>query len=302
MFKARLKNNRSLVLVSNFCFLLFLGACTKKETLKPLPTPTTTPTTTSPRAELALDPSEYTEIIWGDEFNGTSLDMTKWTPQLGNGCDIGNCGWGNNEKQFYTDKPANLQVSGGNLVITALKESTQGSEYSSARIRTFNKGDWTYGKIEVKAKLPKGQGVWPAIWMLPTDEKLGGWPKSGEIDIMELRGQTPNTVLGTVHFGPAWPNNKNKGSEYVLANNDFSNDFHVFSVIWSKDKIRWYVDGTLFYTINATDLAPETYPFNNRFHMILNLAVGGNFLGDPDQTTILPQQLIVDYVRVYHPK
>ena len=294
--------NKFLSISSTLVVAAVLMSCASKSTLAPLPDLPTAGAPKNPRAELILDPSEYTELIWLDEFNTSTLDRNKWTPQLGNGCDINLCGWGNNEKQSYTDNEKNLKVSGGNLVITALQEPTAGMAYSSARIRSKNKGDWEYGKIDIRARLPKGQGIWPAIWMLPTDEVFGTWPKSGEIDIMELRGQIPNTVLGTVHYGPDWPNNKYKGGEYIKPSGDFSDDFHVFSVIKSKDRIRWYVDGNLFYSISPMDIAPENYPFNKYFHMILNVAVGGNFLGDPNSTTVFPQQMLIDYVRVYHPK
>jgi beta-glucanase (GH16 family) len=135
--------------------------------------------------------------------------------------------------------------------------------------------------------------------MLPTDEKFGGWPKSGEIDIMEVVGHQPDTLHGTVHYGSDWPNNQHKGSLYVLPKGDFSEDFHVFSIVWDKDLIRWYVDGKRYFMVKPEDLKPHHYPFNEKFHLILNLAVGGNWPGNPDATTIFPQKMLVDYVRVY---
>jgi beta-glucanase (GH16 family) len=239
------------------------------------------------------------QLVWQDEFNGTTLDQTKWTPQIGNGCDIGLCGWGNNELQYYTDKSTNLQVTGGNLVITARKERVQSNQYTSARIRSLNKGEWTYGRMEARMKLPTGQGIWPAFWMLPTDEVYGGWPQSGEVDIMEHLGQTPNTIYGTIHYGQPYPNNKSTGGKYLLPTGGFHEGFHVFAIEWEPNVMRWYVDGILYATKTSADLSPERWPFDQRFHFLLNLAVGGNWPGNPDASTVFPQTLTVDYVRVY---
>jgi beta-glucanase (GH16 family)/SOS-response transcriptional repressor LexA len=240
------------------------------------------------------------DLVWADEFNGTSLDQTKWSYQLGTGCDINLCGWGNNELQTYTSRPENISVSNGNLIITARKENYGGREYTSARIRTINKGDFTYGRIEARMKLPKGQGLWPAFWMLPTDNVYGGWPASGEIDIMELRGEQPNVSLGTIHYGPAWPNNRHSGGSYTLPSGDFSQAFHTFSVDWEPNRIRWYIDGNLFYTATPSTTSPYTWPFDQRFYILLNLAVGGNFLQNPpSNANYFPQTMEVDYVRVY---
>jgi beta-glucanase (GH16 family) len=249
-----------------------------------------------------LSIAQCPQLVWADEFSGSSLDQTKWTPQIGNGCDIGICGWGNNELQYYTDKSTNLQVANGNLVITARKERVQSNQYTSARIRTINKGDWKYGRMEARMKLPIGQGLWPAFWMLSTDEVYGGWPQSGEIDIMENKGSEPNITYGTIHYGDPYPNNKHTGGKYLLPNGRFTDDFHVFAIEWEPDQIRWYLDGILFATKTAADVAPYRWPFDQRFHILLNLAVGGNFGGDPDATTTFPQSLTVDYVRVYGSK
>jgi beta-glucanase (GH16 family) len=238
-------------------------------------------------------------LVWHDEFDGSTVDLTKWTPQIGNGCDIGLCGWGNNELQYYTDKSTNLQVTGGNLVITARKERIQSNQYTSARLRSLNKGEWTYGRMEARMKLPTGKGIWPAFWMLPTDEVYGAWPQSGEIDIMEHLGHEPSTVYGTVHYGQPYPNNRSTGGKYLLPSGAFKDDFHVFAIEWEPNVMRWYVDGILYSTKTNNDLAPERWPFDQRFHFLLNLAVGGNWPGNPDATTVFPQTLTVDYVRVY---
>ncbi|MBX9852975.1 MAG: family 16 glycosylhydrolase [Cytophagaceae bacterium] len=240
------------------------------------------------------------KLAWSDEFNGASLDQSKWTYQTGTGCDINLCNWGNNELQTYTNRPENIAVQNGNLVITARKENFGGRSYTSARIRTAGKADFTYGKIEARMKLPKGQGLWPAFWMLPTDNVYGGWPASGEIDIMEERGEKPNQSLGTIHYGPAWPNNKFSGGTYTMPSGDFSQGFHTFTAEWEPNRISWYIDGNLFFTATPATTNPYRWPFDQRFHILLNLAVGGNFLQNPPaDANYFPQTMEVDYVRVY---
>ncbi|NBD24810.1 carbohydrate-binding protein [Paenibacillus glycinis] len=233
-------------------------------------------------------------LVWSDEFdgaNGSPPDPGKW------GYDIGGSGWGNNEKQNYTDSTKNAYLDGtGHLVIKAIRENSNGMPYSSARLVSTNKGDWTYGKFEARAKLPRGKGMWPAIWMLPTDWKYGAWPISGEIDIMEQRGSDPLKVMGTIHFGNPW---KYIGSSYTLPDEGY----HVYAVEWEPNEIRWYVDGNLYQTRQASEWyssgGPSPAPFNQRFHFLLNLAVGGNFDGDPDGSTSFPQTMTIDYVRAY---
>jgi beta-glucanase (GH16 family) len=165
----------------------------------------------------------------------------------------------------------------------------------------LHRGDWKYGRVEVRAKLPQGKGIWPAIWMLPTGVKYGGWAASGEIDIMELVGHKPNQVLGTLHHGDKWPKNKHTGTSFDLAKGTFADDFHKFAIVWEKGRIRWYVDGKLYQTQTkwSTTAAPFPAPFDQPFHLILNIAVGGRLPGNPDGSTKFPQQMTVDYVRVY---
>ncbi len=231
-------------------------------------------------------------LIRADEFNGSELDPEKWN------IEVDNSGGGNEELQYYTDRDTNVFVKDGLLTIRALKEEYINRSYTSARINTRHKGDWCYGKYEARIKLPEGQGIWPAFWMLPTDNVYGGWPNSGEIDIMELVGHQPDRVYGTLHAGPPW--NFTNGI-YVLPSGKFSDDFHVFSLEWSPDTIKWYVDDNL-YSLKTQDSVgkPEQWlAFRERFHLILNLAVGGNWPGDPDETTVFPRTMEVDYVRVY---
>ncbi|MCC5941731.1 MAG: glycoside hydrolase family 16 protein [Balneolaceae bacterium] len=249
------------------------------------------------------DPTDPTErewqLVWSDEFDDDELDMSKWSYQIGTGASEGLTGWGNNELQYYTDREENVFIEDGKLHIVAHREDYNGMRYTSGRLRTMNKGDWKYGRIEVRAKSPKGQGIWPAIWMLPTYNAYGGWPKSGEIDIMELVGHEPETIHGTVHFGPDWPHNRNIGTDVSLDEGTFADDFYTFSIEWKQNEIKWFLDDEHFFTVTPSDLSPDNYPFNEDFHLLINLAVGGFWPGNPDQTTEFPQSFIIDYVRVY---
>ena len=237
------------------------------------------------------------ELVWADEFDGTTLDLTKWEHQTGNGCSIGLCGWGNNELQNYT--PANTTVANGELTITARQESN--GSYTSSRIRSLGRGDFTYGRFEMRAKLPEGQGMWPAFWMLSSNPSLYGvWAASGEIDIMESLGNEPERIYGTIHYGGSFPDNTFSGEETFLPPGTES-DFHEYAVEWQPGEIRWYLDGQLYATRTSwwSTGGPFPAPFNIDFHLLLNLAIGGNFPGDPDGTTVFPQEYVIDYVRVY---
>lgn len=238
------------------------------------------------------------DLVWFDEFDGTSLDLSKWEPQIGTGCPS-LCGWGNNELEFYRSE--NATVAAGMLTIEAKQESFGGRSYTSARLRTRNLGDWLYGRFEMRAKMPIGQGLWPAFWMLPTDEVYGGWAASGEIDIMEYLGQQANKVYGTIHYGSQWPDNASSGRTLTLSSGDFNSAFHTFALEWEPTEMRWYVDGQLYatQTLWFSSGQPFPAPFDERFHLLLNVAIGGNFPGDPDGNTVFPQQMVVDYVRVY---
>ncbi|MFK7979346.1 MAG: family 16 glycosylhydrolase, partial [Saprospiraceae bacterium] len=232
-------------------------------------------------------------LVWSDEFDGAALDLNKWTPQIGTGSG----GWGNQELQYY--RAENTTVADGKLTITAKNEVFNGSNYTSSRLRTIDKGDWKYGRFEASIKLPIGQGIWPAFWMMPTDDAYGTWPRSGEIDIMELLGHKPEEVFGTIHFGSSFETRRFIGNEYQLPSGNFNEDFHVFAIEWEENAIRWYVDDVLYATRTADEISPDNWPFDQRFHFILNVAVGGSFPGSPDGTTVFPQAMEVDYVRVY---
>jgi beta-glucanase (GH16 family) len=241
------------------------------------------------------------ELVWNDEFNSGPIDLSKWE------YEVNGKGGGNNELQYYTDRQENSYIEDGKLVIQALSETYTGPDgerdYTSARLRTRNKGDWKYGRFEIRAQLPSGQGLWPAIWMLPTDWVYGGWPASGEIDIMELLGHEPWKVYGTIHYGGPG-DHQYTGVQYNLTAGLFSNSFHEFTIEWDADEIRWYVDDILYGTKNEWYSTGQTYPapFDQRFHLLLNVAVGGNWPGSPDQSTLFPQRMTVDYVRVFKRK
>lgn len=239
------------------------------------------------------------KLVWSDEFNGKEIDFSKW------GVEENGHGGGNGELQYYADRPENIRVENGNLVIEAKKEKFNSAgvekDYSSGRMRTKRRASWLYGRFEIRAKLPTGRGVWPAIWMLPENSPYGGWAASGEIDIMELVGHEPNKAHGTLHYGASWPKNVHTGAPYTLEKGSFADDFHVFAIEWEKGEIRWYVDGKLYQTQNkwSSTGGPFPAPFDKPFHLVLNVAVGGGWPGPPDASTVFPQKMEVDWVRVY---
>ena len=247
----------------------------------------------------AIPAPEGWKLVWNDEFERPDIDPSKW------GFEENAQGGGNSELQYYTSRPENAYIHNGSLVIQALKETYTGPEgtreYTSARLRTKNKGDWKYGYIEVRAKLPFGRGMWPAIWMLPTHWVYGGWAASGEIDIMEMVGHETNKVYGTLHYGGEYPDNVHTGDAYVLPSGDSSDGFHVFTLVWEANSFKWYVDGTFYQSQTQWYSSKGEYPapFDQFFHLLLNVAVGGNWPGNPDNSTVFPQKMSVDYVRVF---
>lgn len=259
------------------------------------------------------------KLVWSDEFNKRTIDRSKWNFDKGNWIvdEQGNPvaqGWGNNEKQFYTDKNENAFVKNGKLVIRAQKEKTTDQfgtyDYTSAKLTTKGKFSQTYGRYEMRAKLPLGKGLWPAFWMLPEQDRYGGWAASGEIDIMESWGSQPDKVAGTIHYGETWPNNKYTGKDYHFEDGQRIDQWHTYAVEWEPGEIRWYVDGNLYQTQNdwyakgKNEAEKFSYPapFDQNFYLIMNLAVGGWFDGDVDATTPFPAEMEVDYVRVYDTK
>lgn len=238
--------------------------------------------------------------VWSDEFEYSGApDSLKWNYDLGDGCP-NVCGWGNNEAQFYTKDNKNIRVENGNLIIEARKDSVGGKAYTSTRIVSKHKGDWLYGRIEVRAKLPQGKGTWPAIWMLSTDWKYGGWPASGEIDIMEHVGYDPGVIHGTIHT-EKYNHVKGTQKEGKITIADAMDQFHLYVIDWTEDKIDFFVDDKLYHTV-VRDPADDFngWPFDQKFHLIMNIAVGGNWGGKEGiDDSIWPQRMEIDYVRIY---
>ena len=238
-------------------------------------------------------------LVWNDEFDGPALNLEKWS------YEIGGHGWGNNELQYYSDDDSTAFIQDGKLVIRAdlVPQGTGSSDnlryFSSARLRTSGKGDWRYGRIEVKAKLALGQGIWPAIWMLPTDWMYGGWPESGEIDIMEHVGYDPGRVHGSIHTGSYNHKiNTQRGGSKLL--DKISSKFYVYAIEWYEDRIDFLIDDAKYFSFqNDGKNDFNTWPFNQRFHLLINIAVGGDWPGSPDETTQFPTEMEVEYVRVY---
>jgi beta-glucanase (GH16 family) len=236
-------------------------------------------------------------LTWSDDFgpaNGSSPDSAKWVMETGGG------GWGNNELESYTSRPENAKIQDGNLVITAIQEDFTGTDgiarhYTSARLKTQGKFDQKYGRFETRIKIPAGQGIWPAFWMLGNNINTVSWPSCGEIDIMENIGKEPSTVHGSLHASGF-----DSTGSYALNAGKFADDFHVFAIEWEPAVIRFYVDGHLYDTRTPADVpAGQTWAFDHPFFLLLNVAVGGNWPGSPDETSTFPQTMLVDYVRVY---
>ena len=330
------------ILISALSLALLLAGCGESAddtttTTQPAPATTTAAepvtTTTATTAEPAVadhhPEDKGWELVWSDEFDGTQLDESKW------GYEVNCWGGGNQEQQCYTDRPDNTFLSDGILHIKAIEEEFTGLDghedwdnadqlgtttlpYTSGRIRTKGKGDWRYGRFEIRALLPYGQGMWPAIWMLPTDNTYGGWSASGEIDIMEavnlktVFSPDNNAVHGTLHFGAEWPANVQSGTFLQLFDEHPADFFHVYALEWEEGEMRWYVDDVHYATQTAdgwfsqvtgddgslTNLVGNE-PFDQPFHIIMNVAVGGAWPGNPNESTTFPQEMLVDYVRVY---
>lgn len=244
-----------------------------------------------------ITPESYTgyNLVWNDEFDGTSINSDDWTHEIG----TGDGGWGNNELQYYTNSTSNSYLSNGSLIIEAKEQSFQGSPYTSARLITKDKQIFQYGRVDIRAILPEGQGIWPALWMLGNNISDIGWPACGEVDIMELVGHEPSTVHGTAHWGPQGQSFSTfAGAGYSISGEKFSEAYHVFSVKWEANSIKWLVDDEEYFSIDNGDV-DVNYPFNDEFFFIFNIAVGGNWPGSPDATTQFPQKMFVDYIRIF---
>ena len=268
-------------------------------------------------ADLAKRSSaQHGELIWKDEFQGTEVDTSKWSAQIGNGFNLSDgtyiSGWGNNELQFYRDIGENTRIENGFLYLDAKQESHKGFQYTSARLVTRGKFQFQYGRVDIRAKLPKGKGYWPALWMLPdggpgvSEGAYGGWAASGEIDILENKGFQTHIMSGALHYGGPWPNNQFKLHEYEFPKGQSVEEFHTYSLVWEPKKISWYVDDHLYGTStewHSEDKKgkkrPYPAPFDQPFYLLMNVAIGGNFGGNPTKDTQFPQSMVIDYVRVY---
>ena len=273
-------------------------------------------------ATAAESPPAGWKLAWNDEFDGDTINRTKWTCQTGNGfmTETGQWvgGWGNGELEFYTDRAENAFVRDGMLHIRAIKEPFKNCRYTSARLTTKGLFQKVYGRFECRAKLPLGKGLWPAFWMLPATNTYGGWAASGELDIMEARGQEPTKVSGTIHYGSCWPANVHSGADFLFPDKTTIAEFHIYALEWEPEELHWYVDDKLYSTqkkwwssskVNYQrqgvkpkedgERNPWPAPFDKPFYLILNLAIGGNFLGNPDTQTSFPAEMVIDYVRVY---
>lgn len=273
----RTKNKNILFAAVSSLLLLLLAGC-EREAVQTLPERSWT-------------------LTWSDEFDGTAGSAPKaanWAFDIGTGTN----GWGNSELQYYTNRPSNVSLDGnGNLVITARQESFSGAPFTSARIKTQGKFTQAYGRFEARMKTVTGPGLWPAFWMLGSNIDTKGWPQSGEIDIMEQRGQEPYINNATIH-GPGYSGGASITKKYALTNGRFDTEFHVYAAEWGPDFIDFFVDGFLYKRVTPKDV-PGEWVFNQPFFMILNVAVGGNYVGFPTTGTPFPQTLTVDYVRVY---
>lgn len=244
------------------------------------------------------DSEKEWQLVWSDEFDGAQgalPDSTKWTYDIGTD-------WGNNQLEYDTNFPRNVSTDGeGNLRITAIRESYQGQPYTSARIVTRDLFEPMYGRIEARIQMPSGRGMWPAFWMLGSNIDQVGWPQCGEIDIMEYRGQEPTVLHGSLH-GPGYSGGNPITKRFELQGDRFDTGFHTFRIDWDPDGITWYVDDQAYHRATPQDVGSNDWPYDQSFYLILNLAVGGGFVGSPDQNTTFPQQLVVDWVRVYEEK
>jgi beta-glucanase (GH16 family) len=235
------------------------------------------------------------QLVWSDEFNGSTLNTQDWNYEQGN-----NNGWGNHELENYTNRTQNVFLSTGHLVIEARQESYGGNTYTSGRITTQNKRSFTYGRIDIRAKLPVTKGMWPALWMLGSNITSVPWPGCGETDIMELVGSAPGRVTGSLHWQQAGGSEGTYNNNYYLAaGQDFSQQFHVFSLVWQNNIVQFLVDDQVYVSGGSANVTSGTYPFNSPFFFIFNVAVGGDWPGPPDSTTGFPQRMFVDYVRVF---
>lgn len=277
------------------CTVLLLGQAGCAAPAPPVPAPSATPEPTETplptMTPTALPPLEGWNLVWQDEFDGTDIDRTNWTYDLGSG------GWGNGEMQYYTNRSENARLENGYLVIEALQEKYGDSYYTSSRLKSQGLQEFQYGRFEARLKVPTGKGLWPAFWMLGSNFTRVGWPDSGEIDIMEYLGKEPDLIIGTLH-GPGYSGALGI-SKWSRQNYPIADDFHTFAIEWDENQISWFYDGVKYHTVTREDVGNRTWVFDQPFFFIINLAVGGTLGGFVSPQTTFPVQYLVDYVRVY---
>jgi len=302
MFKKTLLARKIVFIVCTTIVICSLSSCTDKKSPQSVneatPKNQATPiqSTSTPATETKVE--NAWKLVWNDEFdgkNGSPIDKSKWVSEIGN-----NSGWGNAEYEYYTDSLKNCYQENGNLVIKAIKEKKDNFKYTSARVKTQGIYEFTYGKVEIRAKLPQGDGIWPAFWMLGTNITTTGWPNCGEIDVMEHIGKTPDNIYGTLH-GPGYSGSSGLGSA-TISKTSLYNDFHTYTVEWNQEGIKWFFDGTEYHKVIKKYIDDEKWPFDDKFFILINLAVGGYWPGYPSETTQFPQSYTIDYVRVYQSK
>lgn len=255
----------------------------------------TDPAPPVPLSKGFYSPLEYQgyDLVWQDEFNGSSINTSNWGFEIGDGCpDL--CGWGNNELEYY--RAENAWLGDSTLTIEAREESFGGRDYTSARMISREKQFFQYGRIDIRALMPRGQGMWPALWMLGKNHGSIGWPGCGEIDIMEMIGESESTCYGTAHWDDG-QGHASYGQSTAVSTYSLAEAYHVFSIIWDESSIKWLLDDEVYNELNITD--PQMSEFHQEFWFILNVAVGGNWPGNPDATTVFPQKMKVDYIRVF---
>jgi beta-glucanase (GH16 family) len=278
--------------------IFFTAGC---NVLAPAATPTIAPAPThTPIPEPTATPEwvlEGWELVWQDEFDGSEINADNWTFDIGDGTAEGIPGWGNNESQTYTDRPENARIEAGNLIIEAREEQFDNRDYTSARLLTKGLQDWQYGRIEARIDIPEGQGLWSAFWMLGANIDQVSWPTSGEIDVMENIGREPRVIHGTIH-GPGYSGGDGIGGSRRLSGESYADNFHEFAIEWGPEAIRWFMDDSQYFAMTP-DTVPGEWVYDQPFFILFNVAVGGEWPGYPDETSVFPQQMLVDYVRVY---
>jgi beta-glucanase (GH16 family) len=252
----------------------------------------------SAQTSVSSGPPDPWTLVWSDEFDGETVNSEHWSYSIGTGAEEGLAQWGNGELQSYTDAPENCSVSEGVLRITALKTGDEPASYTSARLHTRETHLMERGRFEIRVKLPAGQGLWPALWLLGNDRPEETWPDAGEIDIFELVGQRPDRIAGSLH-GPGYSGGGAISSTVTLDEGTFADDFHVIALEWDASRIAWFVDGESFAVQTHGQMGTRPWVFNHEFYLILNLAIGGHYPGPPDETTAFPAVMEVDYIRVF---